>query len=187
MLLTTVLEAAHQWVLSARRARLLADKLREEVESVRQLQESVIPAMLPQVAGYKIVARYEPSEIRVIGDKPVVMAGGDYYDAFRVPRQHPDYDLGGRRGARHAACMSIMTMHTLIGMIRDQSYPDTAEFVTEVNRRLCRSTVVSGDSGGFITLLYGSLDTERHILQWTSAGHPIPLIHDLVFGTKSAP
>jgi sigma-B regulation protein RsbU (phosphoserine phosphatase) len=75
--------------------------------------------------------------------------------------------------------MSIMTMHTLIGMIRDQSYPDTAEFVTEVNRRLCRSTVVSGDSGGFITLLYGSLNTDLHKLQWTSAGHPIPLIQDL--------
>ena len=42
MLLTTVLEAAHQAV-QARRAQLLADKLREEVESVRQLQESVIP------------------------------------------------------------------------------------------------------------------------------------------------
>src|SRR5436190_17555411 len=81
MLLTTVLEAAHQSVL-AHRARLLADKLREEVESVRQLQESVIPASLPQMDGYKIVARYEPSEIRVLGDRPVVMAGGDYYDAF---------------------------------------------------------------------------------------------------------
>jgi sigma-B regulation protein RsbU (phosphoserine phosphatase) len=83
MLLITLLEAAHQSVL-AHRARLLADKLREEVESVRQLQESVIPASLPQMDGYKIVARYEPSEIRVLGDRPVVMAGGDYYDAFRV-------------------------------------------------------------------------------------------------------
>ena len=178
MLLATVIEAAHQSVL-ARRARLLADKLREEVESVRQLQESVIPASLPQMEGYKIVARYEPSEIRVIGDRPVVMAGGDYYDAFRVSNSTLIMMLGDAAGHGVKACMSIMTMHTLIGMIRDQSYPDTAEFVTEVNRRLCRSTVVSGDSGGFITLLYGSLDTERHILQWTSAGHPIPLIHDL--------
>jgi len=185
MLLTTVLEAAHQSVL-ARRARLLADKLREEVESVRQLQESVIPAMLPQVAGYKLVARYEPSEIRVIGDKPVVMAGGDYYDAFRVRDNTLIMILGDAAGHGMRACMSIMTMHTLIGMIRDQSYPDTAEFVTEVNHRLCRSTVVSGDSGGFITLLYGSLDTERHILQWTSAGHPIPLIHNLATNEVSS-
>ncbi len=178
MLLTTVLEAAHQSVL-AHRARLLADKLREEVESVRQLQESVIPSSLPQMEGYKIVARYEPSEIRVLGDKPVVMAGGDYYDAFRVSDNTLVMMLGDAAGHGVRACMSIMTMHTLIGMIRDQTYPDTAEFVTEVNRRLCRSTVVSGDSGGFITLLYGNLDTDRHTLQWTSAGHPIPLILDL--------
>ncbi|MFN0019628.1 MAG: PP2C family protein-serine/threonine phosphatase [Pirellulaceae bacterium] len=178
MLLITVLEAAHQSVL-AHRARLLADKLREEVESVRQLQESVIPASLPQMDGYKIVARYEPSEIRVLGDRPVVMAGGDYYDAFRVRDNTLIMILGDAAGHGMRACMSIMTMHTLIGMIRDQSYPDTAEFVTEVNRRLCRSTVVSGDSGGFITLLYGSLNTDLHKLQWTSAGHPIPLIQDL--------
>jgi serine phosphatase RsbU (regulator of sigma subunit) len=178
MLLTTVLEAAHQSVL-AHRARLLADKLREEVESVRQLQESVIPASLPQMHGYKIVARYEPSEIRVLGDRPVVMAGGDYYDAFRVRDNTLILMLGDAAGHGVRACMSIMTMHTLIGMIRDQTYPNTAEFVTEVNRRLCRSTVVSGDSGGFITLLYGSLNTDLHKLQWTSAGHPIPLIQDL--------
>jgi PleD family two-component response regulator len=50
MLLTTGLEAAHQAVL-ARRAQVLAEKLREEVESVRQLQESVIPHNLPAVGG----------------------------------------------------------------------------------------------------------------------------------------
>jgi phosphoserine phosphatase RsbU/P len=178
MLLTTLLEAAQQSVL-AHRARLLADKLREEVESVRQLQESVIPATLPQMEGYRIVARYEPSEIRVLGDRPVVMAGGDYYDAFRVRDSTLIMILGDAAGHGMKACMSIMTMHTLIGMIRDQSYPDTAEFVTEVNHRLCRSTVVAGENGGFITLLYASLDTDRHALQWTSAGHPIPLIQDL--------
>src|SRR5258706_7504987 len=129
MLLTTVVEAAHQSVL-ARRARLLADKLREEVESVRQLQESVIPASLPQMEGYNIVARYEPSEIRVIGDKPVVMAGGDYYDAFRVRDNTPILILGGAAGHGKRACMSIMTMDTPNGRIRDPPHPDNPEVRT---------------------------------------------------------
>src|SRR5688572_30338700 len=66
LLLTTVVEAAYQAV-KARRAQFLADKLREEVESVRQLQETVIPCHLPQIGGYRLVARYEPSQIQVLG------------------------------------------------------------------------------------------------------------------------
>jgi serine phosphatase RsbU (regulator of sigma subunit) len=178
MLLTTVLEASHQAV-QARRAQLLADKLREEVESVRQLQESVIPSNLPQLPGYRIVARYEPSQIQVLGDRPVVMAGGDYYDAFRLGDNSLVLMLGDAAGHGVKACMSIMTMHTLIGMIRSQSYGDTAEFVSEVNKRLCKSSIVAGDAGGFITLLYGSLNLETSELQWTSAGHPLPLLHNL--------
>jgi serine phosphatase RsbU (regulator of sigma subunit) len=178
LLLTTVLEAAYQAV-QARRAQILADKLREEVESVRQLQESVIPSNLPQLAGYKIVARYEPSQIQVLGGRPVVMAGGDYYDAFRLGEKSLVMILGDAAGHGMKACMSIMTMHTLMGMIRNQSYGDTAEFVGDVNRRLGKSSIVAGDAGGFITLLYCSLDLDRHELQWTSAGHPLPLLHDL--------
>ncbi|HEX5104540.1 MAG TPA: PP2C family protein-serine/threonine phosphatase [Pirellulaceae bacterium] len=178
MLLTTCLEAAHQAV-QARRAQILAEKLREEVESVRQLQESVIPNNLPQLRDYKVVARYEPSQIHVLGDRPVVMAGGDYYDAFRLRDDQLVMMLGDAAGHGVKACMSIMTMHTLIGMIRSQTYWDTAEFVNDVNRRLCKSSIVAGDQGGFITLLYCSLDLHKHTLQWTSAGHPIPLLQDL--------
>lgn len=178
MLLTTVLEASY-YAVQARRAQLLADKLREEVESVRQLQESVIPLNLPQPPGYRLIARYEPSQIQVIGGRPVVMAGGDYYDAFQLGEKSLVMILGDAAGHGMKACMSIMTMHTLIGMIRSQAYIDTSEFVGDVNQRLCKSSIVAGDAGGFITLLYGSLDLTTNELQWTSAGHPLPLLHDL--------
>jgi hypothetical protein len=71
------------------RAESTAEKLREEVASVRQLQESVIPKRLPAVKGYALSARYEPSQIRVIEDRPVAMAGGDYYNAFRLSPDQP--------------------------------------------------------------------------------------------------
>jgi serine phosphatase RsbU (regulator of sigma subunit) len=74
------------------------------------------------------------------------------------------------------ACMSIITMHTLIRMIRNHRYQDTASFVAEVNQRLCEQSIISED-GGFITLFYGILRADRHEFQWTSAGHPFPLLH----------
>jgi serine phosphatase RsbU (regulator of sigma subunit) len=130
-------------------------------------------------SGYRIVARYEPSQIRVVGDRPVVMAGGDYYDVFNMEETQIVIVLGDAAGHGVKACMSIMTMHTLISMIRDARFRDTSEFVTEVNKRLCNSDVIGADQGGFITLLYCTLNAQDHLLEWTSAGHPMPLLQDL--------
>jgi len=176
-LLPSMIEAAQTAVL-AQRSRVLAERLREEVDSVRRLQESVIPRDLPAPEGYQIVARYEPSQIRVMGSNPVIMAGGDYYDAFNLDGNKLILLVGDASGHGVKACMSIMTMHTLIRMIRDQRYPNTVDFVSEVNRRLCSSDIVQ-DEGGFITLLYSTLDLENHKLSWTAAGAPMPVLQNL--------
>ncbi|MEZ5949834.1 MAG: hypothetical protein R3C12_11585 [Planctomycetaceae bacterium] len=59
----------------AERERLIAEKLRQEVDSVRKLQESIIPRLLQMPVGYAILGRYESSEMRVLGGQPVTMAG----------------------------------------------------------------------------------------------------------------
>ena len=177
LLLGNLVESAHAAVL-AQRSRQLAERLREEIESVRQLQESVIPRDIPTPPGYHIAARYEPAQIRVLGDQPVILAGGDYYDIFSLDSNNLIMLVGDAAGHGIKACMSIMTMRTLIRMIRDHSYSDTAHFVAEVNQRLVSKAIVS-DEGGFITLLYCALDTATHRLQFTSAGHPMPLLQNL--------
>jgi len=176
-LLPSMMQAAQAAVI-AQRTRLLAERLTEEVDSVRRLQESVIPKDLPAPVGYQVVGRYEPSQIRVSGANPVIMAGGDYYDVFNLDNTKLILLVGDASGHGVKACMSIMTMHTFIRMIRDQRYPNTADFVCEVNRRLCSSDIVQ-DEGGFITLLYCTLDLTNHRLNWTAAGAPMPILQDL--------
>jgi serine phosphatase RsbU (regulator of sigma subunit) len=177
LLLTSMLEAVHSAV-QAQRAKILAERLRQELDSVRRLQESVIPRDLPVPHGYRIAARYEPAQIRVLGNRPVTMAGGDYYDVFALQDDSLVLLVGDASGHGVKACMSIMTMHTLIRMIRSGSYPDTAEFVGQVNRGLCSNDIVQ-DEGGFITLLYSTLNLKENRLQWTAAGAPIPLLQNL--------
>jgi len=176
-LLPSMMEAA-QTAAMLQRSRMLAERLKEEVDSVRRLQESVIPRHLPAPEGYYVVARYEPAQIRIVGNSPVTMAGGDYYDVFNLDNEKMIMLVGDASGHGVKACMSIMTMHTLIRMIRDQRYPNTVDFVSEVNRRLCGSDIVR-DEGGFITLLYSTLDLNIHRLFFTSAGQPMPLLQDL--------
>ncbi|HEY2252708.1 MAG TPA: SpoIIE family protein phosphatase [Planctomycetaceae bacterium] len=162
----------------AERERKISEKLREEVESVRKLQESIIPRDMKVPDGYTIRARYEPSQLRVLGGQPVSMAGGDYYDVFPVDEKNVVLIVGDASGHGMKACMSIMTMHTLVRMIRGNKYRESSAFVAEVNRMLSEQSIVTGD-GGFITLLYGILVGERHELEWSSAGHPIPLLQNL--------
>ncbi|QDU38829.1 Phosphoserine phosphatase RsbU [Maioricimonas rarisocia] len=176
-LLQAVIEGAIKQA-HAERERIVAERLRREIDSVRRLQETIIPRDIESPPGYDIVARYESSQIRVIGGQPVTLAGGDYYDAFAVSDDSLVLIVGDASGHGMKACMSIMTMHTLIRMIRSNRFRNTADFVTHVNNELCQQAIVNED-GGFITLLYGILNTRTHILEWTSAGHPVPLIQDL--------
>ena len=159
----------------------LNQRLREEMEGVRKLQQAIIPSTLPVPPGYRIAARYEPSEVRVVGDRPVVMAGGDYYDVFRPDDRNLVVLLGDASGHGLKACMAIMTMHTLIRMIPGDHFRDTAAFVTEINKRLCDNSIVQSE-GGFITLFYAAIDTTTHTMRWASAGHPLPMLQRLDTG-----
>ncbi|HVA47466.1 MAG TPA: SpoIIE family protein phosphatase [Pirellulales bacterium] len=177
-LLQTLLESALK-ARQAEQARLLAEKLRSEVDSVRKLQESMIPRNMEAPLGYEIVARYEPSQINVSGGQPVVLAGGDYYYAFKLSGQRLVFLVGDASGHGIKACMSIMGMHTLISMLQDDLHAAPHEFVKQINRRLCIQNLVQ-DQEGFITLVYGVL--EDGVLRWTSAGHCVPLLQDMETG-----
>ncbi len=164
------------------REKELAKKLREEVESVRKLQESVLPRDLVAPSGYRLCARYEPSQIRVLDGHPVTLAGGDYYDVFTLPDDNVVLLVGDAAGHGMKSCLSIMTMHTLVRMMRRHEYTDTAHFVEEINKGLCEQSIVT-DKGGFITLLYGILNPHTQTFQWSAAGHQPPLLQDLSTGT----
>ena len=164
-----ILEAAVKQV-ETERERLISEQLRKEVQSVRELQESIISSDIETPSGFKIVAKYESSQIRVIGSKPVTMAGGDYYEAFTLPDNRMVVLVGDASGHGMKACMSIFTMHTLIRMIRFDEYIDAARLVQHINEQLCKQSVVSGE-GGFIAMLYGVFDPASRELSWASARH----------------
>jgi len=105
----------------------------------------------------------------------VVMAGGDYYEVFPADDHTLVALIGDASGHGLKACMSIITMHTLVRMMGTARFADTAGFVTEINSMLCSNSIVQS-GGGFITLLYVVVDTQAHRVSWTSAGHPPALL-----------
>ena len=69
-LIQTTLESAVESV-KAERERIISEKLREEIDSVRRLQESILPEKIVCPEPYTVSARYESSQIRVIGGLPL--------------------------------------------------------------------------------------------------------------------
>src|SRR6266542_3348142 len=120
----------------AEEAKKLASLLRDEMDGVRRMQESIIPKGLVPPPGYAITARYEPAQVQVVGEMPVVMAGGDYYDLFLPDKNQLALMVGDASGHGLKACMSIMALHTLIRMFTGARYRETAQFVGEINQRL---------------------------------------------------
>ena len=68
----------------AEREKVVADRLRHEVDSIRQIQEAIIPKDFCCPENYRLSARYETSQIQSLGGRPVNLAGGDYYNLFRL-------------------------------------------------------------------------------------------------------
>jgi phosphoserine phosphatase RsbU/P len=63
-------------------------------------------------------------------------------------------------------------------MVSADRFRSTASFVGEINKRLCDNSLVQS-GGGFITLFYAAIDTEKHTMTWSSAGHPLAMLHNL--------
>jgi anti-sigma regulatory factor (Ser/Thr protein kinase) len=139
----------------------------EEVEVERSvaetLQRSLLREKLPDVAGLRIAAHYEPgsTEARI---------GGDWYDAVplrdgRVAMVIGDVvGRGIKAAARMAHLQSAVRAYALEGLRPALILERMNSFVYEL------------DESGTATLLIAVIDPESETTTLASAGHPPPLI-----------
>jgi len=152
--------ATHNLVLSEelRRAYETVDR---EMAVVADIQRSLLPAELPKITGMNLSVHYQTSR----------MAGGDYYDFFRLPEGKWGIliaDVSGH-GTHAAVIMAIMhsIAHTHPGPVLS---PET--ILTYVNAQLTRRYTLH--MGAFVTAFYGIYDPGTRELQYACAGHNPP-------------
>lgn len=175
-LVLATLESAVE-AAQAERDQQIADKLRDEVEAVRKFQTAMIGDALHAPPGYSAAAMYEPSEIRVRGENPVVLAGGDFYDLFPIDRSRYGIVVSDAAGHGMQACLSVTILQTHLQMLQESKIRSAVELVQNLNQRFCAHRIVQR-RGNLATVLCGILNIDRHELTWTSAGHPFPLLDD---------
>jgi sigma-B regulation protein RsbU (phosphoserine phosphatase) len=149
---------------------------REELHVASRIQCELLPKHPPNLAGYDVCSLNVPAR----------MVGGDYFDFLH---------LGG---ARHVVCIgdvsgkglpAALLMANLQAIVRTQSMAEppgreclarcqrffdepARQCVERCNRLIQRCTPPER----FVTLFYGILDTDRHSLLFTNAGHNPPLL-----------
>ncbi len=128
-----------------------------------QLQRSLMPHSLPEVAGLNIGAHYQPGSVNVD-------VGGDWYDVLHMDDGSVVLTLGDvmGKGVPAATVMSEIRSATRAYALLD---PDPAVVLARLNEVVDYLPVPDQ----VVTMFYGLVDPERTTFTYGVAGHPPPL------------
>ncbi|HET9517527.1 MAG TPA: SpoIIE family protein phosphatase [Actinoplanes sp.] len=144
------------------------------------LQRSMLPEHLPELAAFRLAARYD---VGVDGNA----AGGDFYDAFALPDGRLAMVLGDVAGhdVRAAALMGQVRAALRALALTD---PAPGTVLTGLDRLVGSLGAESRNEELFVTVVYGLLDPADGTVVLASAGHPPPVLRRAATagGTASA-
>lgn len=156
------LEASNRDLQSNLEREAAARELQEqELEQAREIQQSLLPEQIPQVAGFEIDGAWEPAR----------MVGGDYFDVIRLGETKVGICIADVVGKSVSAALLMANVQASLRAFAADSVSPSV-LCSRVNSVLS-STLTSGK---FVTLFYGVLDAERATLTYTNAGHLPPVL-----------
>jgi len=136
------------------------NQMRRSLDLAREVQQSLLPSSVPEVAGLDIAGKSIYCE----------KTGGDYYDFLNFKNgssKRVDIIIGDVAGHGLPSALLMTTARALI-RLRSSSPGSISDIVTDVNHHLSKDT---GESGRFMTLFYLSIDLVNRSLKWVRAGH----------------
>jgi phosphoserine phosphatase RsbU/P len=148
--------------LEAAQAQIIEkEKLEHELQVAYQIQMSILPRSLPQVAGYDFGAMMVPARV----------VGGDFYDIFRLGRYKVGLMIGDVADKGMPSAIFMARTHALLyAELNRGSSP--VPVLKRVNRYLGQINA----SPLFVTVLLGILDTRSAEFHYGRAGHELPIL-----------
>lgn len=139
--------------------------LDRELQTVGQIQRSLLPAALPKIPGFELAADYQTS----------ARAGGDYYDFFPLKDGQWGIFIADVAGHGTPAAVLMAITHA-IAHSDPSTHTPPQELLAYLNGHLVRSYA---QNGTFVTAFYAVLDPANHTLTYSIAGHNPPrLVRD---------
>jgi serine phosphatase RsbU (regulator of sigma subunit) len=135
--------------------------LEREVLGVGELQRGLLPHKLPVVEGYCWQVHYATS----------ARAGGDYYDAFRLPDRRIGAIVADAAGHGAPAAVLMAMAKALFGADPESLFPPD-QVLARLNRQLGRML----PPGWFLTACYAVIEAGEGRVTYSLAGHDPPLV-----------
>ena len=136
------------------------DEIRQSLFLAKEVQQTLLPRQNPQLDKLDVAATL------VYCDE----TGGDYYDFPDTSDTHPgDFTVAIGDVSGHGIPAALM-MATARAFLRQRStMPGTlVDIVSDVNWQMARDFE---ETGGFMTLFYLTINTQKKCLHWVRAGH----------------
>ena len=133
------------------------EKMTKDLKKARQVQESLLPEILPVLPGWGLA----------VALKPAGETSGDFYDFIALPTGKTGISIADVTDKGTSAAL-FMALSRSLWRTYAVEYPDNPEKTMEVtNQRILADT----HGGLFITLFYGILDSKTGDFSYCSAGH----------------
>jgi sigma-B regulation protein RsbU (phosphoserine phosphatase) len=134
--------------------------LDRELQTVGEIQRSLLPEALPDIPGFQLAASYRTS----------ARAGGDYYDFFPLASGAWGLFIADVSGHGTPAAVLMAITHAIAHALPGTHEPP-AQLLAQLNDRLARTYTRDGT---FITAFYGVLEPRSRRLTYSLAGHNPP-------------
>ena len=136
-------------------------EMEKEMLAAGEVQKNLFPAEIPQYNNYHI------SAINI----PARETSGDLYDFVQLDETRLVFTLGDVSGKGLPASILMANLQSVLKDLPHQN-SSPAFCVSRANDIINRAS----SSGKFITLFLGLLDTNKHKLMYTNAGHEHPYL-----------
>ncbi len=148
--------------LKAAQAQIIEkERLEKELQVAFEIQTSILPQTLPDLAGYDFGALMVPARA----------VGGDFYDIIPLSSDKVGIIIGDVADKGVPSAIFMAQTHALLYAMatRDAS---PAWVLQRVNQLLIKM----GESSLFVTVLYGILDRRTNLFSYARAGHELPIV-----------
>lgn len=153
-------------IISLENQRLLQEeiekqKLEEEIELAKQIQQNLLPSEIPTSEVFEIAAINLPSK----------QVGGDYFDVIRTEKNKLITSIADVSGKGIPASLLMANLQAFIKLIIQQEF-ELDKAMAIINDLLTQNT----SDGRFITFFWGILDEKEKSYDYVNAGHNPPIL-----------
>jgi len=128
----------------------------EELKRAREIQQMLLPNVLPQLAGVQISGAWQPAR----------EVGGDYFDVIALDEKRLGICIGDVAGKGITAALLMANLQAAFRAFATADASPQA-VCTKLNKFLSANLA----SGKFVTFFYAVLDADRRTLIYENAGH----------------